>query len=510
MSYPKHQVHDDEPVTRRGKSEIVAEGWDTFSFRKKSSLAPPQEETTNDWPSRSGKVPRKTGRNRALSSRTAPADRWIVKRGHMLSYVGLFLFTTVLYFRPYELFPSLAPFSSMAQVLAIATLVLYLPSQVMLEGNLTARPREVNLLLLLTLAALLSIPLSTSPKLAWETFNEPFLKVVLMFIVMINVVRTASRLNWLIVVSLAVSCYLSVNALDNYQAGNFTVEGYRVEGGVGGMFANPNDMALHLVTMTPVAIALMFATRHLALKIVFGACALLMLAGNVVTFSRGGFIGLVCALAIVAWKIGRRNHVAVIICGVIILVAFVALAPGNYGERLLSVFDSGLDPVGSSSMRRQLLIRSILVAIRHPLLGVGIGNFPIFSIHDHVSHNAFTQVAAELGMAALAVYVLFILTPLKHLRRIETETLGEQGDARYYHYLSIGLQAGLIGYMVASFFASVAFQWYVYYLVGYAVCLRRIFDVEYVGAKADEKVRPPTEERATVAGLGDEEAVATS
>jgi hypothetical protein len=32
--------------------------------------------------------------------------------------------------------------------------------------------------------------------------------------------------------------------------------------------------------------------------------------------------------------------------------------------------------------------------------------------------------------------------------------------------------------MVASFFAAVAFQWYVYYLVGYAIALRRIYYLE--------------------------------
>jgi hypothetical protein len=32
--------------------------------------------------------------------------------------------------------------------------------------------------------------------------------------------------------------------------------------------------------------------------------------------------------------------------------------------------------------------------------------------------------------------------------------------------------------MFSSFFASVAYLWYVYYLVGYAVCLRRIYEAE--------------------------------
>ena len=32
--------------------------------------------------------------------------------------------------------------------------------------------------------------------------------------------------------------------------------------------------------------------------------------------------------------------------------------------------------------------------------------------------------------------------------------------------------------MVSSFFASVAYLWYVYYLVAYAVCLRRMYESE--------------------------------
>jgi hypothetical protein len=36
----------------------------------------------------------------------------------------------------------------------------------------------------------------------------------------------------------------------------------------------------------------------------------------------------------------------------------------------------------------------------------------------------------------------------------------------------------LIGYMVSGFFASVAYQWYAYYLVGYGVSLWRMFEAE--------------------------------
>ena len=41
-----------------------------------------------------------------------------------------------------------------------------------------------------------------------------------------------------------------------------------------------------------------------------------------------------------------------------------------------------------------------------------------------------------------------------------------QPDRRRFYYLSIGLQASLVRFMFASFFGAVAYQWYVYYLVG--------------------------------------------
>jgi putative inorganic carbon (HCO3(-)) transporter len=417
------------------------------------------------------------------SPRAARGPNWILKRGHALGYLGLFLFTAVLYFRPYELFPALSSFNSMAFVLAVATLIVFFPSQLALEGTLTARPREINLLLLLCLVALLSVPLAIDPGAAWETFSGNFVKAALMFVVMVNVVRTPRRLKALILLALAVSFFLSVGALRDYSSGKVVVEGYRVAGRIGGMFDNPNDLALHLVTMIPLTVALLLSARGVAVKLTYGVCAALMLAAITVTFSRGGFLGLVAALTVLAWKLGRRNRFVVVAIMLVAVVLFLALAPGNFPARILSIFIPSLDPVGSSGARQQLLIKSVLVALRHPLLGVGMGNFPIVSIHDQVTHNAYTQVAAEMGAAALAFYVLLIVSPLKRLRQIEDQTYEARRTSRFFYYLSVGLQASLIGYMVSSFFASVAYLWYVYYLVGYAVCLRRMYEAEHDSLK---------------------------
>src|SRR5215510_7262617 len=68
---------------------------------------------------------------------------------HSATFVGLYLFTFFVYFRPYELFDALGWTSSFAFFLAIFSLLAYLPTQLSVAGTLTFRSREVNVALLL-------------------------------------------------------------------------------------------------------------------------------------------------------------------------------------------------------------------------------------------------------------------------------------------------------------------------------------------------------------------------
>lgn len=430
--------------------------------------------------------------------------RLTLKHGHGLTYAALFLFTVILYTRPSEFHPS-AFTTSIAFIVGLFTLAIFLPSQLSIDGTLTARLTEVNLVLLFCLTGLLSIPLAMSPPEAWATFNDTFIRCVVIFIVMINAVRTEARLKGLLLLTIAVSIWLSVAAINDYRLGLSTVEGYRVAGRGSGIFGNANDMALHLVTIVPIAVALFFGSRGAVRKTFFAASSGLMIAAIVLTYSRGGFIGMLCALIFLAWKIGRHRRLPVIISAVILLVGVLTLAPGNYWTRLLSIFIPNLDAVGSSDARREALYRSIWTALRHPLLGIGMGNFHIVSDREMVSHNAYTQVAAEMGMTALVVYVMFIITPLRKLGQIASETFTNRANSDYY-YLAVGLQASLIGYMVSSFFASVAYIWYVYYLVAYAVCFRRIYESEVgrvVEVKKQKSERLVGSERLAQVGISE-------
>ena len=75
----------------------------------------------------------------------------------------------------------------------------------------------------------------------------------------------------------------------------------------------------------------------------------------------------------------------------------------------------------------------------------------------------------------MVVYVLFLIATLKRVAKMPDPKSMDKRK-RLLPYLAIGVQAGLIGYMVSSFFAAVAFYWYVYYLAAYGICISRLYE----------------------------------
>jgi putative inorganic carbon (HCO3(-)) transporter len=447
----KHPPLDYEPL-RRAKS-LAEDPADEFPFK-------PSGRFTDDV-APADPTPARASQNKS-------EENWIHKRGHSLSYAGIFLFTTIVFFRPYELFPSLSWLSTSAFWVALVTLLVYVITQLGLENTITARPREVVLVLLLLLIGLLSVPQALDAGKAWDGFVE-FLKVVLIFIVMINVIRTEKRLKRLWVLVLIATCILSINAVNDYRLGRLELHGERIKGSIGGLFDNPNDLALHLVTVLPIALSFFFTSRNPLTKILSIITAALILGGIVVTFSRGGFLALVAVAVALLWKLARQSRWVIPLVAPALILLFVLFAPGGYRTRLATTGDD------SSMARFDDLKRSLFITSRHPFLGVGINNYILFSNANKASHNSYTQVASEMGIAAAVIYILFIVAPFKGLRKIEQRSSKVKSERRFY-YASVALQASLVGFMVASFFASVAFLWYIYYLVAYAVCMRRIYD----------------------------------
>ncbi len=148
--------------------------------------------------------------------------------GHSISFAGLVLFTLLLVFSPAGLFSRLRSRSINRGGLN--------GDVVCANANHARRPpncqttRIKTALLGLTVLALLSIPLAVHRDDSWQVFTDQFIKIVAMFIVMINVVRTESRWKWLFWVALAAGLQLAGTAINDWRTGQTPLEGYRVAG----------------------------------------------------------------------------------------------------------------------------------------------------------------------------------------------------------------------------------------------------------------------------------------
>jgi O-antigen ligase len=153
----------------------------------------------------------------------------------------------------------------------------------------------------------------------------------------------------------------------------------------------------------------------------------------------------------------------------------------------MTILDPSSDPSGSAQQRIEVLKRGLDLFTRRPIIGLGMGNFHIYSIREKVAHNGYLETAAELGLIGLLAYLIIIMAPLRGLSRIERETMksGDRNDINA-KYLSIGLQTVLIAYMITSFFSSIQYLWYLYYAAGFAIALRLIYAAEQA---AQEKER---------------------
>ncbi len=485
---PQSKFFDYEPVTRsQGSRALDAEELDLSATGPEPTdgLSNPrfvevpvesmEEQPLTDRRPKEMDLPVKNSVKNKAKVVDERGEGWILKRGHAVSFAGLFLFTFLVFFRPYELLPSLAWLSQSAFWVAIATLIVFIPTQLGLENKITAWTTEVKLVLLLLGLGLLSVPFATDQLKAWTSFTE-YSKVVVMFIVMANVVRTEKRLKALMLLILTATCILSIAAINDYATGKFMPRGDRIEGLIGGLFDNPNDLAIHFVTFVPITVGLALGSRSLIAKVLYLLSGILATIGIVVTFSRGGFLGLVFALGVLVWRLLPRNRVLFVTIGALLIGLFFVIAPGAYRSRIGTTSDA------SALARTDELKRSIFIALRHPILGVGMDNFTLYSNDDHATHNAYTQVASEMGLAAAAIYLLFLISTFKRLSKIGDKT-NMGGKRSRLDYLAIALQASLVGYMVSSFFASVAYLWYVYYIVAYSICASRLYHSSAITGK---------------------------
>jgi putative inorganic carbon (hco3(-)) transporter len=435
-----------------------------------------------------------------------------------VSYVALYVFTFFLYMRPQELFATFFGDFPLVKIIAILALATYISGRLLAGERVTIWPIELKMLSLICALGVLFAFTARSPADSFNVLTDTLLKVVAVFVLMINLIDSNERLLQIIRLVVIICAFMAVGACLTYAEGKFTPKTFppRIQGIVNGIFGNPNDLATSLDLALPLAIALALWNRGMK-RLFYFACSMALGLAVVMTFSRGGFLGLLAIALFYVFKLARRKAGAIALIAGSMTLLF-AVAPGGYGSRLSSILHADQDETGSSQTRIDLLTRSTELMVSHPIVGLGLGNFHIYSIGEQRAHNAYLEIGAELGLVGLIAYLIILFNPFRYLRKIESETRpGEvafknswnrraepappdkrSADQITTYYLSLGIQGGLVVYAVCSFFGSVQYIWYIYYLVAYAVALKGIAALTTAPGAAGGGLKPVSTWKAAV------------
>ena len=323
--------------------------------------------------------------------------------------------------------------------------------------------------------SLATSPSAMAPEIARATAIDR-LKVLVVFLVVVNALRTERHLRLYILLILA--CFMLSPArgtLLNYFSG-YTTFGRALWNKI---YSNPNDLAAMSLLALGIALAVLFNTQEQ--KVVRWCCAgsaFLLVTIILLTQSRGVFIGMCLGMGPLA--VGLMWGRPKVIASVLALMAVGALLiPGAVWTRLSGIGKltststiAQADAEGSASQRWEIQKTAFKIFVDYPVAGVGLGCYPLANklyspkLGTRDTHNTYLNLAAELGVPGLLLWLALIASVFRHWRRAKRALLVSNIDRLGVAMHAIWIERAIVGFLVASLFGSYSGITMLYLMLG--------------------------------------------
>jgi O-antigen ligase len=235
----------------------------------------------------------------------------------------------------------------------------------------------------------------------------------------------------------------------------------RYGGRLGTGLYETNYLAANLILFIPLALAIARIQLDPFKRKLWVGAALTLVLALFLTASRGGFLGLIAATTVYAYR--RRGVVGAAALVLVLLIAAIAL-PTGLADRASATLEAPDTALEASNRAHLALFWAGLRMINDaPLTGVGPLNFKELSVlytdeldKPYIAHNSYLEIAAELGLPVLGVFLLLIWRTFRGLGRA-TRVSGSR-EATELAAWADGLRSGLTGFVVAGAFISAQYE----------------------------------------------------
>jgi O-antigen ligase len=366
----------------------------------------------------------------------------------------------------------------LAMITALAGLIIATASGLVWRAF---RVPSINLLVLFTAWMVVCLPFSFWKMGSIAELKDVWLKSLVVAVVVCAALQTIAHCRKAAyVLALGVSVILIMGMIyGTYEYGRLIIPG--------GSLSNPNEIANRLTVGLPFCLFVFrnekkFSLRRFLLLIAFPLFLLMIFR----TGSRAGVLALLVLAAAMFLEANITQKLALLCTWMLIVVGVASFVPRDAWIRFTTIFGSSEErptafanttpetndvAVGyansSRVARKQLLLRGLQMTLRHPIFGVGVGNFVPAEAHQtqeegrraawHENHNTFLQISSETGIPGLIMYLCALSYCIRSTYSIYRQS---RADARLsdINRLAFCLLLSLLCWTMGAFFDSQGYR----------------------------------------------------
>ena len=398
------------------------------------------------------------------------------------AHVGVLLWVWVALLSPNELlygFMAGVPFN---KVVALVTIALFFVSRERKQPYLDA---TLLLLLLLAASATMSWATGLAPGDDSTDLYEKLIKEIVLAFMISAVMTTRHRLN-LLVLTVVVS--LGFLAVKEGLISILTAGGHKIIGSLS--IGDNNSLATALLMIVPLTWYLARQSAVRAVRVALLCVLGLSVVTVIMTFSRGGFVGLLLLGLFMVAKSGSRVRTFLLVAAVGGLI--YSLAPATWFERLDTIKDASND----SSFTGRVVAWKIswLLAMDHPLFGGGphaVQHAEVWSAYlpglpaldwiptppagptPRAAHSIYFEILGDLGFVGLSLFLALVLGAMWQCRQVVRLARGRP-ELRWAAELAGMAQISMVLYMTTGAALSMGYFELLYIMLALVSRLRRI------------------------------------
>lgn len=371
------------------------------------------------------------------------------------------LYLIVDYVRLQDILPFLGPFRPGATTIVLLAAFVVFSGKIALSWS-----RQTRLIWMFILLLFIHVPFAKNTYFAlmagWGMLK--FMPFILSVIILVD---SIGRLRRLIVINVVIMTYIAFYGITHAGIGS------------GGWFQDENDISLYINAMLPFVAHLYYHEKIKIMKLLYIGIFVLGIATIIVSFSRGGLVGLMAMIA-VAWLISRHKiRMFVVIC--LMAFAFFAYTSQEYKAEMSTITDTQ-----SGTIHGRIITWGVAwdVFLDYPL-GVGGHNFPVRfeeyqtrefvrGMWGRVAHSLWFTLIPELGIPGIIIYFMLLWVNFKELLFLVRLKYEDNPDLLYIHTLSLAFMASAAGFFASATGLSVLYYPHFWYLTAMFIATRKI------------------------------------